>query len=210
MTLALPLSLGIRLLILCMYVAGFILTARLVRDLFQQQRPSLANAVIFLRSKLWQVLFFSGAFFASFILAIIPFAALFNLSALEFLRSHFSFQVLIGIAFFLVCICTAWILIPQSFRLIADRPSEFITSEEKARGRIAAIIVATICIVLYYFISTATPSINFAFQAELWLRNLVIWPVISILCNLPLALLWVFLAQLAYEGLQLPDIPSPS
>jgi hypothetical protein len=38
----------------------------------------------------------------------------------------------------------------------------------------------------------------------------VIWPGLTIAVNLPLALLWVFLGVLAFEDLQLPEIPSPS
>jgi hypothetical protein len=109
-----------------------------------------------------------------------------------------------------LCVCIAWILTPASFRLIADQSSKSILPGKKTQALLAAVIVAAASIVLNHYIAAETPAINFAFEANFWLRNLVIWPAFTILENLPLGLLWVFLGLLVFEDLQLPEISSPS
>ena len=146
-------------------------------------------------------MFLLGAFLAS---------ALMNLHIFSFLRIDLPFLILVGIKFFLLCVCIAWILTPASLRLIADQPSKSVPREKKTQGRIAAIIVAAVTIIISHYISGATPSINFAFEADVLLRRLVIWPAFTILSDLPLGLLWVTLSLLAHEDLQMPEIPSPS
>jgi hypothetical protein len=208
--LTLPTSLGIRVLIFSVYIVGFFLTARMVRALIQEQRPDWASDAILCKARLWRILFFSLKIFVIFIFAAVLAYPFLNLSIFAFLRNNLSFRVLTMGTFFIACIFLAWIFIPLSLKIIADWPSGSIPSATKTQGRIAAIIVALISIALNNYSSAITPLIRFKFEADFWLRNLVIWPGLTIAVNLPLALLWVFLGVLAFEDLQLPEIPSPS
>ena len=189
--LTLPTSLVIRVLIFCVYVLGFFVTARMVRALIQEQRPDWASDAILCKARLWRILFFSLKIFVIFIFAAVLAYPFLNLSIFAFLRNNLSFRVLTMAAFFIACIFLAWIFIPSSLKIIADWPSGSIPSATKTQGRIAAIIVALISIALNNYSSAITPLIRFKFEADFWLRNLVIWPAFTIAVNLPLALLWV-------------------
>ncbi len=205
-----PFGLCIRVLIFSAYVAGFLLTARLVRELVQSKQIDWVSALSFLRSRLVRLFLFALALFAVFILILLPASAVLNVSVFAPLRGDLSQTTLITAAAFLTYVVIAWIMIPWSFWLIGDGPSRRVPPRMKKYGRIAAIEVAAIAIVLNYYVSIVTASINLAFEADIWLRKLVIWPSISILEGLPFVLLWVFLAVLAYQDLELPEIPSPS
>ena len=105
-----------------MYV-GFFVTARMVRALIQEQRPDWASDAILCKARLWQILFFSLKLFVIFVFAAILTSALFNLSVFAFVRNYFSFRVVSMAAFFIACIFLAWIFVPSSLKIIADRPS---------------------------------------------------------------------------------------
>jgi len=207
---ALPLSLGLRLLVFCAYVIGFLLTARMVRAVLLEERPNWTCEAILVRSRLWQVLLFSTKLFVMLILGITLASGLLNLEKLAFLRSDFPFPVLVEGMTLLMFVCVAWILTPASLRLIADRQVQIVQSERKMQARIAAILVGVVIIVLLHFIREATPSIRFRFESDAWLRSFVIWPGITILGDLPQVLLWVFMGLLVHKDLEMAEIPSPS
>lgn len=208
--LATPVSLCLRVTIFSVYVAGFVLTARLVRNFIQDQEADWLAALAFLRSRMGRVILFGAAIVVVF--AVAPFLVfqLLDVQAFVHLRMNVSFDLQVSILTFVVCSCIAWIMLPFGLRLIADLPPRPIPREKKTQGRIAAIAAAAIGLVLYYFSTSFAPSINGAFRTEAWLRNLVIWPGISILGNLPLLLLWVMLALLVYQDLEAVEVPSPS
>jgi hypothetical protein len=208
--LVLPLALAIRVVIFSGYIAAFVLTARAVRDLLKDQRPNWINAASFLRSRIVRVSIFAVTVLVAFGILSTGFSLLFNLQTTVFLRRDFFSSTLIGIAAFIVYAIIAWIMVPISLRLIIDQPSASIHSQTKTQGRIAAIAVAAVSVALTKYVSSVTPSINLTLETLVWPRRLLIWPGITILEDFPLALLWVFLALLAYEDLQMTEIPSPS
>jgi len=208
--LAAPMSLSLNIAIASAYVAGFVLTARLVRDKVEGQRPNWPAAFAFLRSRIMRVVLFAIAIFVLIDVGAILAAGILNLRASAFLRTNLGFEYELLISSMVGSACIAWIILPLSLRLIVDSSSQTFTRKSKITGRIAAITAVLINLALNELTRNFAPEIIGAFQPATWLRSDVIWPGISILGDLPLFFLWVFLALLVYQVLEMPEIPSPS
>jgi hypothetical protein len=205
-----PVSLCLNMTIAGAYVAGFVLTSRLVRDLVQGQRPDLPAAFVFLRARILRVILFAAAILVAIGVGTFLTIELLNLQSFAALNVSIWFDTQVTISEVVLGSCIAWVLIPFSLRLIADPRSQHFPRKSKTQGRIAAIAAIVITFALNEFSTSLTPSINSAFATEAWLRRFVIWPGVSALLDLPLLFLWVFLGLLAYQDLQVPEIPSPS
>lgn len=205
-----PVSLCLSVATVGVYVAGFVLTARLVRDLIQSDQPDWMSALCFVRSRLFRVLGLAIAFFVLIALAIYLSSAFIYLRIFAPFRGDLSPTALLIAAEFLTMVCVAWIMTPFVLRLIRDAPAMPASPEVQMQGRIAAIAVAATSLALTELVESFRPSINFTFEAEVRLRSYLIWPLLSVLLDLPLLFLWVFLALLTYQELQMPEIPIPS
>lgn len=207
----LPFSLILRLLSFSIYVAAFIVTARTVRSIVLSGEPDWGSAVFFLRSRFFRVVLFTLAIFLLSAILISGSASLSGTSTFfEGIRNRIGTINAAKIVTLPVFVVTSWILIPFSYRLVVDGPRRAIPDSQKLFGRIAAIATIVIYILASYLILAATPSINMALQSEIWIRTYFVWPAISILGELPLSLLWIFLGLLFFEDFERPEIPSPS
>ena len=207
----LPLSLLLRLFSFSIYVAGFVVTARLVRSAVLGEEPSWRSALFFLRSCLFRVVLFASAIFLLMAMATAGSASLLSMSKIfEGIQNRIGSLNFARIMMLPIWGVFSWIVAPFSFGLIQDESSKAIRQPQKRFGQVAAVTVAVIYNLASYLISEATPSINLALQSEIWIRGYVVWPAISILGELPLAFLWVFLAVLVFGDLESPEIPSPS
>jgi hypothetical protein len=206
----LPFEIAFRVLILCAYFFGFVITARLVRSLIESQRCNLANAKALLREGIIPVLLLSlGLLIAFGILGVLG-SAVINLQTFAFLRNGMSFTAMLRIEMCVIGGCLVWIFVPLSLRLISQKPSRPIAPARKLQGRIAAAAAGLALFALSQCIGGITFSINHALEGHSLLSRLVVWPGISVLGALPYAALWVYLAVLVYQDFEFLEIPSPS
>jgi hypothetical protein len=211
MMLLLPFSFVLRILIFSIYVAGFVLTTRLVRGVYSQQKLDWVNALLALRARCVRVVVGSAILMGVFVLAFSLVTAIGGLQVSQTLREKFSFMSIVRGESIFVGAVIAWIVIPLCFKLIADRWASVIPAQQKLWGRIAAIVIVIVSGLLSATLADWTPHINFALaDAPPLVCNHIVWPLISILGDLPLALLWVFLGVLLFDEPETAEIPSPS
>jgi hypothetical protein len=210
MMLLLPFGLAMRVLIFSVSVAAFVLTARLVRELDERPRLNWKNALLALRARLLRVVLVSIALLVLFGVTMSLSAAVVGLGAFSFLRANYSFLTIVYAMTMVCATVVAWLLTPFCLKLIADRWADPIPPERKLWSWIAAIVVALMLILLQAYVTDWTPRINFAFEDAPLLRSHIVWPLLSFLMNLPLGLLWIFLAVEEFCQLEVVEIPSPS
>jgi hypothetical protein len=206
----LPFEVAFRVLILCAYFAGFVLTAGLARSLVGCQRCNWANAMALLRQRIFRVLLLGLALFIGFSLSAIVGSAIINIHKFTFLRNDFSFEILLRVELCVMFACLAWIFVPPSLRLIMQEPKRPITPVRKLQGRMSAVVASLVYVALYAYIRSVTSTVDFALEDHPLLRSLAVWPGLAVLGDLPFALLWIFLAVLVYQDFETPEIPSPS
>jgi hypothetical protein len=207
MMLLLPFSFVLRVLIFSIYVAGFVLTARLVREIYSQQKLGWANAFLALQARSVRVVVASAILLGVFSLAL----GLAGAIVFRALGEKFSFLSIVHGTSIAGGAVIAWIVIPLAFKLIADRWASVIPAQQKLWGRIAAIVIVMINGLLSATLADWTPRINFALaDAPPLVCSHIVWPLLSILGDLPLGLLWVFLGVLRFDEPETVEIPSPS
>jgi uncharacterized membrane protein len=200
MLLLLPFSLAVRVLAFCLYVGGFLLTARLVRDAVCGQSLDWRGAAQFLRARLGRIFLFSWVVLLFSALVGVLGSAVFAVQTFLLLHGYLSFMAAARIATFLVAAVLLWIMLPSALRLIADAPEEEIPAHRKLLGRIAGVVAAAMVSVLIACAASLNPHIAVAFENQAILRNCILGPAISIVEDLPLGLLWVFLGVLQFGG----------
>jgi hypothetical protein len=210
MMLLLPFGLAMRVLIFSVTVAAFVLTARLARLLDSSSRLNWRGALIALRVRLGRVVLISGAVLVLFGATMALSPAIASLEPFAFLRDHYSFMTIVRGTLMVCAAVVAWLLTPFFLKLIADHWADPISPQTKLWSRIAAIAVAFVLILLQAYVTDWTPRINFALEDVPLLRHHIVWPIVSFLMNLPLALLWIFLAVLQNEGPETVEVPGPS
>jgi uncharacterized membrane protein YozB (DUF420 family) len=210
LALVLPFSLMLRLISFAIYTVGFVVTALVVRSLIFNEKLNLGDVFLNLRRKFGRIMLFALALFFSFAFCLVTFVWAVDEALSNALRDQIGSWSVVCAETILVFVLIAWILVPLSLRLIADAQTGKIRRDQKLRGRIAAVFLGIVSFVLYLGIQHATPWINQAFQSETWIRGYLAWPAISMCIDLPMGLLWVFLALIVFEGFEMPEIPSPS
>jgi hypothetical protein len=210
MLIMLPFSLAMSLLMVSVYVGGFLLTARLVRELFAEQRLDWVSTAQVLRQRAWHVLGFSLSLFVLFAAIGALVAAAADSPLVQSLQESYGPLTMVRFTALLVVAVMAWIMTPFGQRLMADSCAAQITKERKLWGRLAAIACAVLSLSVSAYITGITPQINFAFADAALLRSHLVWPLITFVCNLPLGALWIFIAVLQFSELDMVDVPSPS
>ncbi|MDR3725181.1 MAG: hypothetical protein P4K83_11935 [Terracidiphilus sp.] len=204
-----PFSFAIQLLIAVLYVAALFVTARLVQILFAQHKLGWKNALLQLRTKVWRIAGFAFLLFV-FFSALGATAAFSGAELYHSLGEKISFSTLVSVLLFLVSSLVVWAAMPMILRLIADHRSVEIPTQIKLIARLASIAVVAVLLAAGAYLTSVTPRINFAFNDTPLFRSHIVWPLISILGDLPLALLWIFLGVLLFDEPETVEIPSPS
>jgi hypothetical protein len=209
-----PFSFAIQLLIAVLYVAALFVTVRLVQMLFAQQKLDWKSALRELRIRAWRITGFAFlllVFFSVLGATTAFFSAELYHSLGHLLGEKISFSTLVSVLLFLVSSLVVWIVMPMALCLIADNQSAEIPTQTKLIARGATIAIIALLLAAGAFLTSITPSINFALTyVTPLLRSHIVWPLISILGDLPLALLWVFLGVLLFDEPEMVEIPSPS
>lgn len=212
-----PISLGFLFAIVVAYVAGFVVTACLVREGIGGKRPDLAGAFRSLRTRIGKVLIFSVKLILLFIVLICIVAAVF-VAILYALpghgASHSFFGVRGAISVFmllmsLLVIVVAWFMVSESIQLIGDLPAEPVPAWIKTSGWHVAILAAVAGLAINLLTFPAISALLKALRPDQGLCDFFIRSAGAIAGGLPLAFLWIALALLAYEA-QIPEIPCPS
>jgi hypothetical protein len=208
--LAAPLTWGSYFLRVCLYTAGFLFTATLVRMVLEEQKPSLMGAFGSLRAGIRQVLWFSTKLLAVCALIMIPCSlALGELQVGLYQRTSLAPYFLL-LEFIPLSACIAWLIAPAGMQLIQSNTAQPVTAEVKRLGRLYAIFAAAASAILGSVIQWAIPQVEATLNMDPWLRWLVVPPVESLLTAIPYLLLWVVLTLLVSPDLQMVEIPSPS
>jgi len=211
MLVMLPFELTMRVLILGVYIAGFVLTARLVREIHIGHNLNWKSAAHALQKRALRVLGVSVLLLALFSASsMLVSVCVENMALIRNLRDRISAAELVGATMLLVMMMLAWSLIPTALRMVVENRAAAISPKRKLHARMAAIAAAALAMALYAFIRIETPNINFAFKDALLLRNHLLWPAIFTLGNLPMGLLWIFLGRLAFEDLENVNVLSAS
>lgn len=210
MMLLLPFGLAMRVLIFSMLLAAFVLTARLVRAACAQQQLGWKSALLDLRARCWRIIGLSALLLVLFFGTMILVSWCANLGVVSTLREHYSFRTITLGLTTLDCVFLAWVLMPLALKLIADQWCWKAPAAILRPARIAAVAVVVISMFVTALLTDATPHINFLLEDIPLVRDHVVWPLIGILLNLPLGLLWIFLGVLQFNELAMAEIPSPS
>jgi uncharacterized membrane protein len=172
-------------------------------------KPDLKIALGAIRARVGRLLIFSFKVFVLFIVSGALIAM--GLSGLTFsIRKVGLFGTWFGLTTVLLTpICMALLVIPASARLILDEKPNILPLSMNFRAFLSAIAATVALLVLAHFISAETPFINLSFETQGWLR-IVVWPMLSIIGNIPILFFFVVLSLLAHQNQQMPAIPSPS
>jgi hypothetical protein len=209
-----PFSFTIQLLIVSLYIAALFVTVRLVQILFEQQKLDWKSALLLLRAKVWRITGFAFLLFIFF--TVLGATAAFFSAELYHSLGHalgekISFSTLVAVLLFLVSSLVVWIVMPMALRLIADNRTAEIPAQTKLIARLAPIAAVAVLLAVGAYLTSFTPRINFALaDVPPLLCNHIVWPLISILGDLPLGLLWVFLGVLLFDEPEMVEVPSPS
>jgi hypothetical protein len=204
-----PFSFAIQLLITALYVSALFVTVQLVQILFAQHKLDWKSALLLLRTRVWRITGFAFLLLV-FFSVLGATAAFFSAKFYQSLGEQFSFSTLVSVLLFLVSSLVVWVVMPMALRLIAGSRSAEIPAQTKLIARLASITSVAVLLAVGAYLTSITPRINFAFNDTPLFRSHIVWPLISILGDLPLALLWVFLGVLLFDEPEMVEIPSPS